>query len=265
MLTTYLYLQEQGNKGFSKTKGAYTILCLGESTTSNRYPRFLETDLNSRNSGITFNVIDKGRPSTNSNYILASLENNLNKYKPDMVITMMGVNDSSSDVVVYEREPTESYYKQLKTYKLMKLIDLRVKSKIAEIKNTAWLKMEPKGFEKNEATAISVNTSEQEYINLANSLIEQERYKEAEGISKKAIALNPKNRQGYINLANSFREQKKYKEAIELCKKAIELDPKNEHGYIQLGDCYKQQGKYEEAESIYMKAVKICPTSEEDI
>ena len=106
---SYLYLQEQGNKRPSKLKDTYTILCFGDSTTTNQYPRYFEKELNSRNIGISFSVIDKGRPCTNSNYILANLTNDLDKYKPDMVITMMGVNDGNCDVVVYEQELAGSY------------------------------------------------------------------------------------------------------------------------------------------------------------
>ena len=43
-----IYLQELRNKASLK-RGEFRILCLGESTTQNQYPRFLEEELNQRN------------------------------------------------------------------------------------------------------------------------------------------------------------------------------------------------------------------------
>lgn len=55
-------LQEHRNYLSVKQKGAYRILCLGESTTAGQYTAFLEEILNQRNIGIKFSVIDKVSP-----------------------------------------------------------------------------------------------------------------------------------------------------------------------------------------------------------
>ncbi|MCX5702370.1 MAG: hypothetical protein NTW64_05310, partial [Candidatus Omnitrophica bacterium] len=47
-----LSLQEYRNNLSIRQKGAYRIICLGESTTQNQYPPFLEEILNQRNIGI---------------------------------------------------------------------------------------------------------------------------------------------------------------------------------------------------------------------
>ncbi len=86
-------LQEHRNHLSMKKEGTYRIMCLGESTTQGQYPRFLEEILNNRNTGIKFSVIDKGVGGTKTMFILSQLESNLAEYKPDMVITMMGIND----------------------------------------------------------------------------------------------------------------------------------------------------------------------------
>ena len=44
--------------------------------------------------------------------------------------------DVAVDLVVFEHEQTGSYYKQLKTYKLIKLISLHLNSRIGEIKSS---------------------------------------------------------------------------------------------------------------------------------
>ncbi|MDP3014178.1 MAG: hypothetical protein Q8M92_08065, partial [Candidatus Subteraquimicrobiales bacterium] len=86
-------MQEYKNRLSLKQKGTYRIMCLGESTTQGKYPPFLEKVLNQRSKSIEFNVIDKGLSSTTTDAILSRLENDLNIYKPDIVITMMGIND----------------------------------------------------------------------------------------------------------------------------------------------------------------------------
>ena len=40
-----------------------------------------------------FRVINKGIPGINSNFILSKLEENLKECKPDMVVSMIGIND----------------------------------------------------------------------------------------------------------------------------------------------------------------------------
>jgi len=92
-----LSLQERSNRLSLLEKGEYIILCLGESTTAdggdNSYPRWLERILNTELKGIKFSVVNKGLWACNTADIVAGLENNLDTYKPDLVITMMGIND----------------------------------------------------------------------------------------------------------------------------------------------------------------------------
>ena len=71
----FLSLQEHRNRIALKQKGAYRIMCLGESTTAiggeDSYPSQLEEILNERNIGIRFSVINKGIPGANTTAILS--------------------------------------------------------------------------------------------------------------------------------------------------------------------------------------------------
>ena len=85
-------------------------MCLGESTTAvggeDAYPYQLQEILNENNMGIRFSVINKGVPGAHTSAIIEQLESNLNKYKPDMVIAMMGINDMYGwDLVSYTDTP----------------------------------------------------------------------------------------------------------------------------------------------------------------
>ncbi|NLO91700.1 MAG: hypothetical protein GX410_06890 [Elusimicrobia bacterium] len=70
----------------------------------NQYPAKLEQELNRAGKGVKFSVIDKGVIGISSDGILAALPENLDTYKPDMVIAMLGENDSGP-FVRYERLP----------------------------------------------------------------------------------------------------------------------------------------------------------------
>ena len=78
-----------------KTKKADSIriICIGESTTFAQYPKqlvyFLDKNINKQ-----FIVIDCGVPGTNINNIAERIDEQLKYYKPDIVISMMGINDA---------------------------------------------------------------------------------------------------------------------------------------------------------------------------
>lgn len=87
----------------AKQANQIRILCLGESTTADlmfmgkeSYPAQLERILNERSTNTKFSVINGGVPATTTDEILARLPADLERYQPDIVVTMMGINDSRS-------------------------------------------------------------------------------------------------------------------------------------------------------------------------
>ncbi|MBT3584048.1 MAG: hypothetical protein HN509_04015 [Halobacteriovoraceae bacterium] len=73
------------------------ILALGESTTAfgqhDSYPKVLEQLLKEKYPDRFIQVIKKGYPGSNTNLILSELPSVLLKYRPHIVITMLGIND----------------------------------------------------------------------------------------------------------------------------------------------------------------------------
>ncbi|MCX5796136.1 MAG: tetratricopeptide repeat protein [Elusimicrobia bacterium] len=100
----FLFLQERRNRVTLRHPGAYRILCVGDSMTAGTYPRYLEEILNARGAGRRFAVIDEGRLATTSRQALATLPEHLAKYRPDMVLAMMGANDVG-EVLLYGGVP----------------------------------------------------------------------------------------------------------------------------------------------------------------
>jgi hypothetical protein len=80
----YSSMKEFWNLWSIKQRGAYRILCLGESTTEWKYPFFLAEALNQRNTGVCFSVIDKGKSGTNSPAILSRVESYSNEHQPEV-------------------------------------------------------------------------------------------------------------------------------------------------------------------------------------
>jgi len=141
-----LSMQEHRNAVSIRQKGSYRILCLGESTTqfggNHSYPRQLEQILNQRNLGVQFSVINKGDVGADTTVILSKLEGYLNRYKPDMVIAMMGVNDKyeedREDTKLYEKtsfNQIQSFLKSFRIFKLVKFLRLHIISKFNESKD----------------------------------------------------------------------------------------------------------------------------------
>ncbi len=268
----FLSLQEYRNRMSLKKKGSYRILCLGESTTAllgkNSYPSLLEEILNQQNIGIKFSVINKGICGANTGSIALHLEDNLNKYTPDMVITMIGINDGGL-IVNYKKISDKKitfYFEKFRIYKLIKLFKAHAASKnnareIYESKKNVlsrennWEKL-AKNIEKNPENY-------QECIELGEYFFYQGKYTTAEEIFKMAIEINSENEWAYLRLAMCLvGDREDYARAEELLKKAMEINPENEFTHLLLGSCWADQGEYDRAEKVVKKAIKICPDNE---
>lgn len=279
----YLSFQEYLNYLSLKQKGTYRIMCLGECTTAlggkDSYPTQLEKILNERNIGVKFSVINLGIPGTNTTFIVSQLEDNLNRYKPDMVIAMMGINDRK-DIVPYEDaspKKNKLFLQKFNTYKLTRLIWLYIKNKtskigicklrekegfIAKAKDLMQLDTlkEPEKMSKK-PTEITPKNNKESPPELKAWFWFREEPRKAEESLKKAIELNPKNDILHLILGIFYSVQGNYDKAEEMLKKAIELNPRdNCQIYFTLGMCYRSQGKYDQAEEMFKEAIKINPS-----
>ncbi|MFH1208786.1 MAG: hypothetical protein V1673_04440, partial [Candidatus Omnitrophota bacterium] len=123
-------MQGSENLQSIKQKGAYRILCLGESTTQGQYPKPLEQILNQRNIGVHFSVIDKGKSGTNTLFILSRVEAYLDEYHPDMVVAMMGSNDQG--IKYYEDIPESGtwLFRHCRVYRFGRMLFMHILKKI---------------------------------------------------------------------------------------------------------------------------------------
>lgn len=278
-----LSLREYENRSSLRQKGTYRIMCLGESTTFCQWPGLLEELLNHNNMGIKFSVIDKSISGSDTGILVSSLENNLDKYRPDMVIAMMGINDRDS-VLPYSDISVKKaalFLKSLRICKLIKLLNRHIINKVTEMNNP-------------EEREIEMDPGNQRaYIELGHQYRCIGEHDKAEEIFKKAIEIDPKNElsyfelgqhyrytgqhdkaeamfekvletglwneRNYIEIGQHYRYMREYGKIEDIFKKAIEIKPKNKLGYFELGHCYRDMGEYNKAEEMFKKAIKIDP------
>jgi Tfp pilus assembly protein PilF len=241
-----LSIQEYRNKQSLKRKGAYRIMCVGESTTAGQYPPYLEEILNQRHTGIHFSVIDKGVKGANSVVILAQLESNLNQYHPDMVVAMMGASDRG--VVYYKDIPeaeTKLFY-YCKTYRLIRLLWLRILAK-------------DRGEDAFKKAIALDSKNDRAYVELGKLYQVQGKLSQAADVFKKAIALNPQNDNAYTGLGWFYLLRCEFSQAEDLLRQAIELNPKNPGAYFWLGWVCRNQGKLSQAEDAFKKVIALNP------
>lgn len=269
----FLSLQEYRNRISLLQKGTYHIICLGESTTAMRgghsYPSQLEEILNKRDIGIKFSVVNKGVPGTDTATIASLTEGYLDRYKPDMVVAMIGINDMGEKIKVrYDEVPAGKpvlFFRALRVTKLFRLIRLHLFNKMKEMDNAR-----AEGEEKGNVLPVKVfsyaeSGESAEYVRLGCGYRMKGEYDKAEKIFQKAIETDRKNYNAYIELAwNYIFGQKGTDPRIieELFKKSIEINPVNCDAYIGLGRFYTYQGNSGMAGKMFKKAIKAGPENE---
>ncbi|HTY45922.1 MAG TPA: tetratricopeptide repeat protein [Patescibacteria group bacterium] len=236
-------LQEYRNLQSLKHKGTYRIMCLGESTTANQYPPFLEDILNRCRVGVQFSVIDQGFNGTNSTIILARLESNLSQYHPDMVVAMMGSNDRSMLYYKDIPEAATGLFRYCKTYRLFRLL---------------WVHI----FSGRRQVIAEKPRDDRAYVELGRLYRNQGKFPQAEDAFKQAIALDPRNAEAYVKLGGLYRDQGMPFQSEAAFKKAIELDPANDQACAELGWFYRYQNRIAEAEGLFKQAIAARPQSD---
>ncbi|MDP8216204.1 MAG: tetratricopeptide repeat protein [Candidatus Kaelpia imicola] len=283
-------IKEYKNKKAFLKKADYCVLCLGESTTDRQWPVFLGEILNNQNTGVTFKIVDKGMTAVNTRLIAARLEEYLNIYNPDIVVTMMGINDGTA-IVENNRAASKPLFflKQLKVYKLVDLLlkyirytfnfdgqineEERLKGKIAqyplsyntyaELGYYYWRDGRSGDAERMLKKSIELGPkNDMAYAALSSCYLHEGRMEEGETVARKAIEINPMNKTGFVTLGWCLLNQGKHKEAEELLRESVDLPSCGAEAYFALGMCYINQKKYEEASKLFKQAIIDFPNND---
>ena len=265
-----LSLQEYRNITSARQKGTYLIMCLGESTTADgpdAYPGQLENILNQHDIGIKFAVVNKGAPAINTQYILKHLQENLDKYHPDMVVTMMGINDKYIKYYEGIQDANTRLFDTFKTYRFARFIWENILDKA---KRHSFYKVEvhtgsgradnARGWLYREKGKNLQDTDA--YAALGWLYMQERKYRQAKGVFQQAINLNSSNSLVYYGDGLLHKGGGEYIQAEEAFKKAISLDPANDTAYIELGWIYIHTNNYAKAEGLFKAAIRSNPKSE---
>ena len=245
----YLSAQNAENiysqKKHDSANNTYVILALGESTTAELYngqsswPRVLEKNLKSKKTNYEYIVIQEAIPSTDTREILYRLNGNLEQYSPDMVITMMGINDEDINLDHFNKnEQKKSFGEIFRSYKLFKFI-------IQSVSNQ---------FKK----PLTVD----EHLELADMYLTQEQYDQAKREFRNIILKNPDNIKARIGLARSHLNNGEYDLAQQILEEIQQQFPKDFNSYLYLAKLNQEKKKYEIAEKYYKLAIEVDPNSD---
>lgn len=215
------------------------ILCIGESTTYNQYTKFLPYFLDKKINK-DYVVIDCGVPGTSIQNIAERINEQLNYYKPDIVVTMMGINDAIfNEKRIYKQYPIKILNlffiikRNIENIVVTKLyanddIKLNYKKIVDEYFNTG------KGLE----TLIDIITNNPKETEVFKWLIfayqRTGKYLEVEKYSKMFLNNYPTDHTVLYILTENNIKQGNFQEAYELILKVINdaeitLDCKNEY------------------------------------
>lgn len=246
-----------------KQKKTFNILCLGESTTAmggkDSYPSQLQEILNQRAVGVKFRVINLGRGGVSTSNIIKLVENLPQGIVPDIVLTMMGINDHI-EYMPYQRFQSEnegSFWMRSKVFKLANLLWLKI---AVRLDNESIRSGGVNSRSKKEA--LSVNDY-QVYLTSGYKYHEEGKEIPAEEDFRAALKLNPAADEAYVGLGWSLRSRRKIPESKQSFLEAIRINPMNFNAYRGLGWCYMDQVNYAQAEEAFKKAIEIKPLDSE--
>ena len=272
-------------KALSENHEEFRILCIGESTTAlgmdNSYPSQLEEILNHQGINKRFKVINKGLIAKTSVDILAQLESNLNIYKPDLVVSMIGINDPYFVSTLIKKTwliAADSFLEEFRVYKLFKLLGKHISHKWADlssIKN----RNEDKDFSLTQTSSQNFESMEdfnnqehnpQEVITklvqlqlLSNRLekyLEQpEKARAYQKVEKQLAQIKFKAQWLSVYLERYYRMRGNFSEAQKYLALALMQQPESYTVYLELGRVYKEQKDYKRAIGFFRKAMDFFP------
>ncbi|MBW4593151.1 MAG: tetratricopeptide repeat protein, partial [Brasilonema angustatum HA4187-MV1] len=97
------------------------------------------------------------------------------------------------------------------------------------------------------------------HFNQGLALYKQGKLDQAIASYRKALQIDPNDRDAHNNLGNALYEQGKLDQAIASYRKALQIDPNDPNAHYNLGNALYEQGKLDQAIASYRKALQINP------
>ncbi len=260
------------------------ILTLGESTTDyafaneDSWPSQLENFLNKQNTTINFKVFNEGMTVATTDYIVNHIGSFVNKYQPNIVISMMGINDPNSQNLI----PGEIIYrtsflaKYSKTYNFFFMIITNIKFQFE--KNSSNLISKELSCYNLSSSQLTNNSFVFEYINLTNkslpSEISCEFLEEANDFLARSyllrnncskanifvenyISFHPNDNGLYKELFYCYKDKNIFFNEETFLKYQLSRNPMYDRLYDLLGKYYEENNYSRKAQKMFDKASEI--------
>lgn len=249
-------IQERRNEAALALKDVHRVVCFGESTTAmgsrtgmggaDAYPSQLQEILNRRLGKKAFAVINKGISGADTSLILKRLEETLDRYRPVLVVAMMGANDSAGaipddNVPVAQRT---GFPYSIKTYKLIRqLAHLGFGRRSAAEEDAA-----------DDDYSLSESEDDEDGMRRAGELENQRDFKGAELIYLKEIAREPGHQPARHKLVQLYKRQGEHEKITRLLSTAIKQYPHNGTFLSMLARYYFDRGEHQRARQLFARA-----------
>ena len=260
----FFQIQLANNLASLKESKIYPILCIGESTTGLgdnwAYPAQLEQILNQRQKEIHFSVINAGIPSATTNDIVKQLAQDLEKFKPRLVVAMIGVNDTK-DTSAHNKtgRVPPALGNHLRTVKMFHLLQQHLQ----------WKWKEWQANKKKEALLKKAKIKASDDPSLENLIQVAKIYGDLNQPTKRKIILdqvlrrNPKNPLCHSAMTRYYADMRDYPRMQAHLEKVIGLLPSSSPDKMKmlnyLAVCLVIQKKYERAQEIYNYIIALDP------
>jgi len=245
--------------------GSFRILCIGDSYTFGAgakngysYPEQLQRLINEEK--IKYTVYNLGIPGINSSTLLLKLPEWIELYKPNVIVLLIGANDTwsfqNSNYYLFQKGVRvyiyrlENFLFKFRTYKLLKLLAMRLKKLIS-------------GQKKNHINFVSVRKRSPELETAWKYFGQERNFNKVKELVQSVIITDPQNNDAYLLLASVYYDTGEFKLAEESCKKAIEINSCNLEAHKQLFWVYHHLYKEELAKEELRALLKISPEDEE--
>lgn len=253
------------------------ILCIGDSFTFGigapkgfSYPEQLEKMLNADGADLKFIVYNGAIPGYNSSQLSRHFEEFMQKFNPDIVAVMIGINNKNvpleSNYFLFSNGGIKNqiykfdyFLSRLRSYKLLKFAIGKLKKNIQFRKK----KIKEDIFIVKKLT--TGNSAEFErFIKLGNDYFDKREATLAKEAFQNAIALNPNDEKGYLGLARVFIHfLDKCELGIEQLNKALKIDPHNSETFDSLWQANYRLGRNKEAQEAIVKYISLNPQDKE--
>ncbi len=207
---TILNYQQYKNEKALNNKSPYNVMCIGESITAGEYPRQLQQILD-KSCPDKFSIFDCALGNASLDTILKDMDNNIEKYRPDIAVCAMGGVDT---IYTYDINDTDFIQKHIGKIKILKLLGL-----IQEYfysRNT---------IHENFLTKTGLVYPSDEILRQAVKFYNGGNYYKAKELLKEVLKINPNNEFAYLYLTIiNFNDLHNEELAHEMAMKAFGMD-----------------------------------------